>query len=109
LEREALDFMLSSDFAGAAQLRAQIPHSKVVAVWVEGLPSVDLAVPATVGKAPVDDGEIPAGSEVRDKTGEYLGEVLVWVAGGYLAAIEYSWVTEKAPTRFPDVANMVLI
>jgi hypothetical protein len=109
LEQEILEFMLSSDFAGVALLRAQIPHSQVVAVWVDGLPSVGLAVPAVIGKAPIEDGEIPAGSEVRDKTGEYLGEVLVWVVGGYLAAIEYAWVTEEAPTRFPEVANMILV
>src|SRR5438045_162071 len=81
-EREVLTFMLSADFAGAERLRAQIPHAQVVAVWAEGLPSVDLAVPDTVEKAPVPDGEIPTGSEVRDRTGEYIGEILVWVTDG---------------------------
>jgi hypothetical protein len=108
-EREILTFMLSADFVGAAQLRAQIPHCQVVAVWVEGLPSVDLAVPTTVGKAPVEDGETSVGSEVRDRDGNYLGEILVWVEGGYLSALEYAWVTDEPPTRLPDVADTKLL
>jgi hypothetical protein len=109
IEREVLGFMLSADFEGAAQLRAQVPHTQVVAVWTEGLPSVDLSVPATVAKAPVADGEIPAGSEVRDAAGEYLGEVLIWVGGGYLSAVEYAWVTDEPPTRLPDTTTMKLV
>jgi hypothetical protein len=108
-EREILIFMLSADFVGAAQLRVQIPHCRVVAVWVEGLPSVDLAVPPTVGKATVEDGEISVGSEVRDRDGNYLGEVLVWVEGGYLSALEYAWVTDEPPARLPVVADMKLL
>jgi hypothetical protein len=80
-----------------------------VAVWAEGQPSVDLAVPRTVAPAQVPDGELPYGAEVRTSAGEYLGEVLVWVGGGYLAAIEYAWVTDEAPDRLPDVSTMKLV
>jgi hypothetical protein len=109
VEREVLEFMLSSDFDGVDLLRAQIPHCRVVAVWVAGQPSVDLAVPATVAAARVPDGEIPSGSEVRDRAGQYVGEVLVWVGGGYLSAIEYAWVTDEPPDRLPDVSTMKLV
>jgi hypothetical protein len=101
--------MLSPDFDGADLLRAQIPHCRVVAVWVDGQPSVDLAVPATVAPAAVPDGEIASGSEVRDRAGRYLGEVLVWVGGGRLSAIEYAWVTDEAPDRLPGVSTMKLV
>jgi hypothetical protein len=70
---------------------------------------VDLAVPPTVGKATVEDGEISVGSEVRDRDGNYLGEVLVWVEGGYLSALEYAWVTDEPPARLPDIADMKLL
>jgi hypothetical protein len=70
---------------------------------------VDLAVPATVGKAPVEDGETSVGSEVRDRAGNYVGEILVWVEGGYLSALEYAWVTDESPARLPDVADMKLL
>ncbi len=108
-EHDVLTFMLSADFVGAVELRAQLPHAQVVAVWVAGLPSVDIAVPGTVAKAPVPDGEIPAGSEVRDRAGEYLGEILVWVTDGYLSALEYAWVTDDPPTRLPEVAELKLV
>ncbi|MEU8634213.1 hypothetical protein AB0C38_18705 [Amycolatopsis sp. NPDC048633] len=80
-----------------------------MAVWVHGLPSVDLAVPATAAPARVPDGVIPSGAEVRDRAGQYLGEVLVWVGGGHLSAIEYAWVTDEAPDRLPDVSTMTLV
>jgi hypothetical protein len=108
-ERDVLDFMLSRDFPGAEQLRAQVPSARVIAVWVEGLPSVDLEVPATVDRAPVADGPIPNGSEVRDDAGEYVGEVIVWATDGYLSAIEYAWVTDDPPTSLPDVTRMTLV
>jgi hypothetical protein len=108
-EREVLEFMLSADFDGVDELRAQIPHCRVVAVWVAGQPSVDLAVPETIAPARLPDGEIPSGSEVHDRAGQYLGEVLVWVGGGYLSAIEYAWVTDETPERLPDVSTMKLV
>ncbi|MFJ7218066.1 hypothetical protein [Amycolatopsis sp. NPDC098790] len=108
-EREVLEFLLSADFAGAEELRAQVPQCRVVAVWAAGQPSVDLAVPETVATARIADGEIPAASEVRDAAGQYVGEVLVWVEGGRLSAIEYAWVTDDAPDRLPDVSKMKLV
>jgi hypothetical protein len=38
--------------------------------------------------------------------GELLGEILVWVSEGCLAAIEYAWVTDDAPTSLPDVEQI---
>ena len=108
-EREVLEFMLSANFDGVDRLRAQIPHCRVVALWAAGQPSVDLVVPETVAPAQVPDGEIPSGSEVRDRAGRYLGEVLIWVDGGYLSAIEYAWVTDEPPDRLPDVSTMKLV
>jgi hypothetical protein len=109
VERDVLTFMLSADFVGANKLRAQIPHCQVIAVWVDGLPSVDLVVADGVDKAPVVDGQIPVGSEVRDSAGTYLGEILIWVADGCLSAIEHAWVTDDPPTELPAVANLTLI
>jgi hypothetical protein len=57
----------------------------------------------------VADGELPAGSEVRDPAGAHVGEVIVWVKDGYLSALEYAWVTDEPPRRLPDVARMKLV
>jgi hypothetical protein len=48
-------------------------------------------------------------AEVRGPAGEYLGEVLVWIGGGYLSAIEYAWVTDETPDRLPGVSTMNLV
>ncbi len=101
--------MLSVNFAGADELRAQIPYCQVTGTWVEGLPSVDLTVTGSIGKASVVDGEIPTASEVRNDAGEYIGEITVWVANGYLSAIEYAWVTDNPPLKLPAPSNMKLV
>ncbi|MFC1409933.1 hypothetical protein ACEZCY_24675 [Streptacidiphilus sp. N1-12] len=108
-ERDVLALLLSADFEGAQELRSQLDHTQVVAVWAAGSPSVDLAVPGGIGKAQVADGEIPVGAEVHDPQGNYLGEITVWVTSGLLSAIEYSWVTDEPPTRLPDTAALRLV
>ncbi|WP_228566516.1 hypothetical protein [Nocardia sp. SYP-A9097] len=54
------------------------------------------------------DGLLPVGAEVRDQSGEYIGEILVWVDGGYLSAIEYAWVSDDRPTVLPDPAALTV-
>lgn len=109
-EHTVLKFILSAHFPGAALLRAQIAHTRVVAIWAPKLPSVDLDVPAdAAAPAPVADGVIPVGAEVRDRAGRYVGEILVWVHDGRLAGIEYAWVTDEPPDRLPETGEMTLV
>ncbi|MGV4985236.1 hypothetical protein ACVB8X_21765 [Streptomyces sp. NRAIS4] len=52
---------------------------------------MDLTVPSWIPAAPVADGPLPAVGTVRDASGELVGELLVWVGGGRLSALECSW------------------
>ena len=107
-ERDVLTLMISADFDGAKEIRAQLDQVRAVAVWVDGLPSIDVEVAGDAARAPLADGEIPVGAEVRDEQGEYLGEITVWTTDGFLSAVEYSWVSDEPPTRLPDTAAMTL-
>lgn len=108
-ERAILLYVLSADFAGAKELRSQIPSCTVGAAWVEGLPSIDLVIPHTVAAAPVADGQIPVRAEVCGEEGTYLGEICVWVKRGHLASIEYAWVTDNPPKALPATTALTLI
>jgi hypothetical protein len=43
-EKQVIDLLLSQEFPGVNELRAQVPHTSVVKEWVPGLPSIELAV-----------------------------------------------------------------
>jgi hypothetical protein len=53
------------------------------------------------------DGPIPGRFPVSRES-ELLGEILVWVKGGRLSAIEYAWVTDAAPTQMPEPSEVEL-
>src|SRR5215471_17166134 len=102
-ELAVLRYIVSAPFPGAAELRRQLEAAKVVRNWEPaGSPSVDIVVPADSPPAALPDGPAPVAAQVIDADGEYLGELLVWITGGRLSALEYSWVTDEPPDRLPE-------
>ena len=81
-------------FDGAAELRAQVPHTTVAGGPVTFL---QLAVEVGTAQAPFRGTVIPGRFVVGDS-----GELLVWVSNGYLSALEFAWVKDDPPTRLPD-------
>lgn len=101
-ESDVLHRILSANFPDADTLREQIGDAKVARNWGDNSPSVDIVVPESVKGARLEDGAIPVAAHVTDDSGEYLGELLVWVADGRISALEYSWVTDEPPSELPD-------
>lgn len=102
LEQRVLAKLLSAEFPGAQELRNQLAHTRVTRPWGSESPSVDLDVPPGVPEARIDDGIVPATGTVMDVAGELFGELLLWVSGGRLSALEFSWYGDTAPTELPD-------
>ncbi|MEH3140752.1 MAG: hypothetical protein PGN37_11335 [Mycobacterium kyogaense] len=46
------------------------------------------------------DGPFPARAFVPNKV-DYRGEVVIWISGGHLSGLEYVWVTDQPPNRWP--------
>jgi hypothetical protein len=92
------------DFPGAEELRAQVPHVRAISGRTTEL---DLEVEAGQ-PAPVADGILPVGAFVVGADDDVIGSLSVWVKGGYLAAIEYSWFNVPMPTQFPSVDRLRL-
>jgi hypothetical protein len=66
-----------------------------------GSVSVSFRLLGPAARSAQREGHIPA--HVVDKAGEYVGEILIWVHDGALAALEYAWVTDGMPTVLPTV------
>lgn len=102
-EDAALRWILSlEDFPGADALRAQVAH--VRAIWGRTT-ELDLEV-SDASPAPVPDGILPVSANVVGANDEPIGFITVWVKDGYLASLEYSWVTDHMPMEYPSVDQL---
>lgn len=108
-ERAVLEHILSVDFDGASALRAQLDRVEVVATWGAESPSIDLRVREPVQRASLPTRLVSVDAQVLDPSGEYIGELLVWVEhGAVLAGLEYAWITAEPPRHLPAVENIHL-
>lgn len=108
-ERHVIARLLSVEFDGVAQLRAQLERAIVLRAWgPKGSPSFDIKVPTDLEASPVVGNMAPIQAQVFDDNGLYAGELLLWVADGKLSALEYSWVTDEPPRRLPEVAKIAV-
>jgi hypothetical protein len=98
-ERSALLKILDgASFEGANELIVQVDATRVIG----GIPTLlDLGVDRSASPARCGDGPVPFRAIVQGSLGEPEGEVLVWVSGGYLSALECAWFTDQTPTEFP--------
>lgn len=106
LEAGVIAKLLSAGRAGSAEYLAQIPFSRVVSTWGAGSPSVDVEVRSGVDPAAGSANGIFAEGGVTDRAGTSVGEVILWVEGGWLSGIEYAWYTDERPRSLPDPARI---
>jgi hypothetical protein len=109
-ESAVIGAILAGDFPGAGELRAQLEVARVTRHWGSGeSPSIDLEVPATTPAAPIAEPVLPVDAHVLDDRGEYVGELIVWLSRGRLAALEYATITGEAPRSLPEPSTLRLI
>jgi hypothetical protein len=61
---------------------------------------LDIETPASSAATIFADGPFPARAFVPSSA-EYQGEVIIWISEGRVSGIEYAWVTDTMPTRWP--------
>lgn len=98
-ERQVLALMLSTDFPGAAELRAQAETARVVRGCECGCPTVDLAVSEDAPLAAVTS-RTPINAIVDGVVG---GGLIVFVDEGRLSGLEYYAAVDPMPSEFPDL------
>lgn len=99
VERQVLNVMLTQDFPGAVELRAQVNAARVVRICDCGCPTVDLVVDGDVPIATVTS-RTPVNAEVAGVVG---GGLMVFVDDGRLSGLEYYSAEDEPPRQFPDL------
>ncbi|MFF2858934.1 hypothetical protein ACFVSX_03470 [Streptomyces rubiginosohelvolus] len=100
--------ILQVDFPGAAELRRQLDHVRVVALWGSDSVSVDLRVTDDAPRAPMKTGVVPVTSTVVDEQGDLVGEIILWTESGMLSGLEYAWYNDLPPDSLPEVDRLVV-
>ena len=91
------------EFAGKAELLAQVPNVQVVDGPVTFL---NLAVDPTGAASEFREGPVPGQAWIVAEDGTTIGSLLVWVDDGYISGLEYAWVTEEPPGSLPSVDQL---
>ncbi|HKC78119.1 MAG TPA: hypothetical protein VKB70_07015, partial [Gaiellaceae bacterium] len=103
-ERALLDHMLSIDFLGVDELRAQ---AKIAKVRGGELPwNIYLFVPDDAPAATSVDRNPVVRAVSRDPAAVDAVDVTLWLDGNYLASIDVSWFDEGPPTCIPRPADL---
>lgn len=86
-----------SGLPGADNLLAGLPEARMSrqTAWI-----LDIKTPASSAATEFADGPFPARAFVPSGA-EYQGEVIIWISDGRVSGIEYAWITDTMPTRWP--------
>lgn len=97
-EAAALNFMLSAEFPGVEELRAQAPTARVIRRCGCGCPTVDLAVDETSTHPALE--AIPGVVATAESHDPSCTHLMLWVEGDHLASLELAWL-DGPPSEFP--------
>ena len=104
-ERSALDFLLSTDFDGVAQLQEQAQTAVVTGLCPCGCPTFDVSVDrARCAPARVTE-PLPVEAASTGPFDEPPLQLLLFVKEGWLASVELVWYGDQTPQEFPPVQS----
>lgn len=66
---------------------------------------IELAVEPRID---VPDGPLPGRVYVPNKAA-YQGEIIVWITDGHVSGLEYAWITDDPPSRWPRPDEMEVV
>ena len=107
-EHAALDLLLSVDFDGATDLRAQARDATVVGRCDCGCPTVDLAVPDTAPAEGLHRRVSPVEGRVTTHGGEAPGEIVLFLKEGRLDSLEHVH-HDLVRTSWPPIGRIVTV
>jgi len=66
---------------------------------------LDVRMPTAVAVFDYPDGPLPVRAFVNKDSG-YQGEIIVWITDGRISGLEFAWVTDDPPRRWPRPTDM---
>lgn len=109
-ERAVLGALLAPWFPGVEELRAQVPHARVISTCDCGCPTVDMSVASQVPASPVTTRSrlAPVEGTVRPITSEPVASIILFVGEGRLRSLELVSYDERAPTEWPPLERITV-
>ncbi|WP_111511077.1 hypothetical protein [Mycobacterium kyogaense] len=88
----------------AYALQVELAHATMTksSTWV-----CEVRAPDSTRVFGCSDGPFPARAFVSEGV-EYQGEIIIWITSGHLSGLEYAWVTDQPPTRWPRPDELVV-
>ena len=102
-ERALITAIISSTgHYDANALQAELAQALIShrSTWV-----CDLQLPDSTPVFDRPDGPFSARTFVSNGI-DYQGEIIIWVTSGHLSGLEYAWVTDQPPTRWPRLDEL---
>lgn len=69
---------------------------------------LDIRTPGAGPIVELPNGPLPVRAFVPNRE-TYRGEIIVWVNEGRLSGLEYAWVTDEPPTRWPHPSELEVV
>jgi hypothetical protein len=69
---------------------------------------LDVKASGTGEGAKFPDGPFPARAFVPSSAA-YQGEIIIWLTDGHVSGLEYAWITDEPPTRWPRPDEMEVV
>ena len=79
---------------------AQVKHESE---WIIDITPKKDRPPTTIA-----DGPFPAHADVTYGS-SYQGEIIVWIKGGHVNGLEFAWVSDDPPSRWPRPDEMKVV
>lgn len=89
--------LAESNVLEGAELARDIHYAQVFSCtdWI-----LDVDNPNSELRSGVPDGPFPGRAFVPNSF-EYQGEIIIWMTGGRVSGLEYAWITDEPPNRWP--------
>jgi hypothetical protein len=101
IERRTLDYLLSANFPGVSELRAQAETAQAIGDWGDCCASVVLSVDRS--RSPKANTNEPIAVEAGSAPGIPARELLLFVREGWMTALEIvHYEEEPGPQTFPE-------
>lgn len=69
---------------------------------------LDVKASGTCEGSDLPDGPFPARAFVPSSAA-YQGEIIIWLTDGHVSGLEYAWITDEPPRRWPRPDEMEIV
>ena len=69
---------------------------------------LDISNPDNSLRSSLPNGPLPTRTYVPNAA-EYRGEIIVWIEDGQISGLEYAWITDEPPSRWPQPDEIQIV